>query len=59
MKRESRDGARTGTDGNVMVEYVLVLALVSVGCVAALVGLGPPLLALFRFQSAWLALPFP
>jgi Flp pilus assembly pilin Flp len=42
-----------------MVEYVIVLALVSVGCVVALVGLGPPLLVLFRFQGAWLAFPFP
>jgi Flp pilus assembly pilin Flp len=42
-----------------MVEYVIVLALVSVGCVVALVGLGPALLALFRFQRAWVALPFP
>jgi Flp pilus assembly pilin Flp len=46
-------------EGTVMTEYVIVLALVSVGCVAALIGLGPPLLALFRFQRAWLALPFP
>ena len=42
-----------------MVEYVLVLGLVAMGCAAALIGLGPPLLALFRFQRAWLLLPFP
>jgi Flp pilus assembly pilin Flp len=46
-------------EGSVMTEYVIVLALVSVGCVGALVGLGPPLLVLFRFQRAWLSLPVP
>jgi hypothetical protein len=45
--------------GNVFVEYVIVLALVSVGAVAALVAAGPPLLALSRMQRAWIELPFP
>lgn len=46
-------------EGSVVVEYVLVLALVAIGCATALVGLGPPLLALLWFQRAWLLLPFP
>lgn len=45
--------------GVVTVEYVVVLAMVSVGAVAALAGLGLPLLNLFFYQQAVLLLPFP
>jgi len=45
--------------GTVMVEYVIVLALVSVGASLALIGLGSKLLQLFRYQEAVLLLPFP
>jgi Flp pilus assembly pilin Flp len=47
------------TRGTVMVEYVIVLALVSVGASLALIGLGTELLQLFRYQEAVLLLPFP
>lgn len=41
------------------VEYVVVLALVTVGVVFALIGLGAPLLQLYRFQQTVVLLPFP
>jgi len=45
--------------GTVMVEYVMVLALVAAGCVAALVVASRSLLDLFLFQQALVLLPFP
>jgi hypothetical protein len=47
------------TRGTVMVEYVIVLALVSVGASLALIALGSLLLGLFDYQQAVLVLPFP
>ena len=45
--------------GAVMVEYVVVLTLVALGAVGAVIGLGPALLALFRYQQALLLSPIP
>ena len=42
-----------------MLEYGIVLSLVSVGAVCALVRVGVLLLQLFRYQQALLVLPFP
>jgi Flp pilus assembly pilin Flp len=45
--------------GTVTVEYVVVLTLVSVGVVAALAGLGVPLVRTYLTQTAWIIAPFP
>lgn len=45
--------------GTVTVEYVVVLTLVSLGAVAALAGLGVPLVRTYLSQTAWLIAPFP
>jgi Flp pilus assembly pilin Flp len=49
----------TDERGGVMVEYSIVLSLVSVGAVLALIRAGVLLLQLFRYQQALLLLPFP
>jgi Flp pilus assembly pilin Flp len=45
--------------GSVFAEYVVLLVLVSLGCVAASVALGPPLLKLYLTQRAVLLVPYP
>lgn len=45
--------------GAATLEYVIVLALVSVGASLSVLALGGLLLDLFRFQQALLLLPFP
>jgi Flp pilus assembly pilin Flp len=45
--------------GTVTVEYVVVLTLVSLGVVAALAGLGVPLVRTYLSQTAYLITPFP
>jgi Flp pilus assembly pilin Flp len=45
--------------GSVLVEYTIVLCLVSVGAVSALVASGVLLLRFFLYQQALLVLPFP
>ena len=45
--------------GVVTVEYVIVLALVSVGAAIALIALGTLLLELFLYQRSLLLLPLP
>lgn len=45
--------------GSVTVEYVVVLTLVSVLAVAAMVGLGVPLVQTYLTQTAWIVAPFP
>jgi Flp pilus assembly pilin Flp len=45
--------------GGVMLEYGIVLSLVSVAAVLALIRAGVLLLQLFRYQQALLLLPFP
>lgn len=45
--------------GAVFAEYVTLLVLVSLGCAAATVALGVPLVNLFIFQRALLLLPIP
>ncbi len=47
-----------GEEGAASVEYVFILTLVAVGCVAALVALGPLLVSHLRFVRLWLLLPF-
>jgi len=48
-----------GSAGSVFAEYVVLLVLVALGCVAASVALGPPLLRLYLTQRAVLLLPYP
>ena len=45
--------------GTVTVEYVVVLTLVSLGAVAAMVGLGVPLVQGYLTQTAWIIAPIP
>jgi Flp pilus assembly pilin Flp len=45
--------------GTVTVEYVVVLMLVALGVVAAMAGLGVPLVRTYLSQTAWLIAPFP
>ena len=45
--------------GAVFGEYVVILALVAIGCVAATISLGVPLYNLYLFQQAILLLPLP
>lgn len=45
--------------GSVTVEYVVVLTLVSVVAVAAMVGIGVPLVQTYLTQTAWIVAPFP
>ena len=45
--------------GTVTVEYIVVLTLVSLGAVAAMVGLGAPLVSTYLTQTAWLIAPIP
>lgn len=45
--------------GTVTVEYVVVLTLVSLGVVAALAGLGVPLVRTYLTQTAYVIVPFP
>lgn len=45
--------------GAASVEYVIALALVSLGASLAVIAAGALLLELFRFQRAVLLLPFP
>jgi Flp pilus assembly pilin Flp len=45
--------------GSVLLEYAIVLCLVSVGAVSALVACGVLLLRFFLYQQALLLLPFP
>ena len=45
--------------GTVTVEYVIVLALLSVGACAAIATLAALLMRLFSLQHALIALPFP
>lgn len=47
------------TDGAVFVEYLTLTLLVAVLCAAATATLGVPLLRLFRFQQAVVAVPIP
>lgn len=45
--------------GAVTVEYVVLLALVTMGAATAVVGLGIPLLQLYRYTHDLLAMPLP
>jgi Flp pilus assembly pilin Flp len=45
--------------GSVLVEYTIVLGMVSVGTVVALVAAGSLLLRLYVYQQALLLLPVP
>jgi hypothetical protein len=47
------------TAGSVFAEYVVLLVVVSLGCAAASVALGPPLLKLYLTQRAVLLVPYP
>ncbi|HWM84469.1 MAG TPA: hypothetical protein VNO33_01500 [Kofleriaceae bacterium] len=45
--------------GAVYVEYLILLSVVSLAGATALVGLGLPLLRLFRYAETLIALPIP
>lgn len=45
--------------GAVTVEYAVLLAVVSMGCVLAIIGLGVPLVRVYQASQAWLMLPVP
>ncbi|GEM_PF-1054783 len=45
--------------GSVFAEYVIILTVFSLLCVAAIVAVGLPLLQHFQAQTAWLLLPIP
>jgi Flp pilus assembly pilin Flp len=47
------------TRGSVTVEYIVLLSLVSVGCVIAMIGLGAPLVRMYMVQQVWLSLGVP
>lgn len=47
------------TEGAVFVEYLTLTMLVAILCAAATMTLGVPLLRLFRFQQAVVAVPIP
>lgn len=47
------------TKGVVFVEYVALLTLVTVTGAVAVVGLGVPLMRLYRFAQVMVALPIP
>jgi Flp pilus assembly pilin Flp len=44
--------------GTVTVEYTVILVVLALACVLAMIGLGGPLLTMFRTEQAWLLLPF-
>lgn len=54
-----RERDARGTRGSVFAEYIVLLAFVSLGCVAAALALGPLLLRLYLTQRALLLLPYP
>jgi Flp pilus assembly pilin Flp len=45
--------------GSVSVEYTVLLCLVSLGCAAAVVALGPALVGTYELRLTLLLLPFP
>lgn len=47
------------TEGAVVVEYVVVLSLLTLGAAFAVLSLGVPLLELYLAEVRWLALPVP
>jgi len=47
------------TDGAIFVEYLTLTVLVAILCATATLTLGAPLLRLFRFQQAVVAIPIP
>jgi hypothetical protein len=55
----SRKQLTRAVEGSVFAEYVVLLALVSIGCALASVAVGPPLLRLYLLQRAVLLLPIP
>ncbi|HXS16660.1 MAG TPA: hypothetical protein VN764_05710 [Polyangiaceae bacterium] len=45
--------------GAVSVEYLVIVTVFMLGIAAALVSLGPGIVAVFQARVAWLALPIP
>ncbi len=45
--------------GAVMVEYAILLTVVSLGAALALVSLGVPLMRTYLSQRTWVLLPYP
>lgn len=62
---ETKEGSRTeaarevGEGGAISVEYIALLSLVTLIGAASIVGLGIPLLNLFRYAETIIALPVP
>jgi len=50
---------RKASEGSIMVEYVVLLALVGIGFAAAIVPMGALLLGRYREIEIILSLPFP
>jgi hypothetical protein len=48
-----------GDRGSVTVEYTVLLVIVGLGVAAAMIGVGMPLLAMYRTLLSWLVLSFP
>lgn len=58
-KKPSAEVLATSSSGVVFVEYVALLTLVTVIGAVAVVGIGVPLLKLFRYSQMILSLPVP
>lgn len=59
VKHRLRFASRARQRGAVMVEYVVIVGVVSLGVATAIAGLGPTLLAEYQRSRALLAMPFP
>jgi hypothetical protein len=59
LPQNGRSTEPDGAAGSVIVEYVVVLTLLSLGAALAVVACGVPLFELYRAEVRWLGLPFP
>lgn len=54
-----RDHLSQDERGLAMVEYVIVLLVVTLPIALAIAAIGPPLVAYFEIRVMWLSLPIP
>jgi Flp pilus assembly pilin Flp len=61
VRLDSRPGHRLLADerGSITVEYTVLIVLVALGCAAAMVGLGVPLVRMSAEREIWLLLALP
>jgi len=59
LTKNSTDRLLWDPRGTIMVEYTILLCLVTVGCAVAMIGLGVPLVQMFMVQQVWLSLGVP